>query len=236
MERKHRAQNLRDRAGVQLDGVRNTPVPENLPLCTRQVSRCTQRVCLLRLFAGFECPRVAWHNDSHQVTNWNKLHKPRLRLTATITWRQRNSRETLCVPNNSHAVVVVTQQEAWAALGSCWESSFDISSIRQRLQEPGAAALGSGAALTFHSSREAKSVPRLVKCPPRLLYGTARLKDWGYFICHCGKGRRCADYLTNLWASRCMMLRCCRLMILIIIYHIHMFLITSSQERATVAP
>lgn len=177
MERKHRAQNLRDRAGVQLDGVRNTPVPENLPLCTRQVSRCTQRVCLLRLFAGFECPRVAWHNDSHQVTNWNKLHKPRLRLTATITWRQRNSRETLCVPNNSHAVVVVTQQEAWAALGSCWESSFDISSIRQRLQEPGAAALGSGAALTFHSSREAKSVPRLVKCPPRLLYGTARLKD-----------------------------------------------------------
>lgn len=69
VERKHRAQNLRDRAGVQLDGVRNTPVPENLPLCTRQVSQSTQRLGLPRLFTRFKCPWVAWHNDRrHTVT------------------------------------------------------------------------------------------------------------------------------------------------------------------------
>lgn len=39
VERKHRAQSRRDRVGVRLDGVHNTPVHENWPIYTHQVSR-----------------------------------------------------------------------------------------------------------------------------------------------------------------------------------------------------
>lgn len=55
VERKHRTQSRRDRAGVRLDGVHNTPAPENWPIYTHQVSRSPQQLRLAGLFPRFKC-------------------------------------------------------------------------------------------------------------------------------------------------------------------------------------